>query len=520
VLKPLRPKHGHLLIAVAFLLLANGCGGGAVAPSTVTNSVASTAAAVPWTPADATLAYQPSTIKTENAKQGTSDWILTKHAAGAISGYASATSVNRGDTIKLFANAPAGATYSIDVFRMGWYGGLGARRMTPTIYRTATVQSVPAPDPSTGVVDCNWTDPYILQIPYNSVDSSDWASGVYLAKLSLADGRGSYIIFIVRDDRRRSDLLFQSSTLTYQAYNNWGGPNFYTAADGSRAVLVSFNRPYMRGDGSGDFFYWEFNAIRFLEREGYDVAYVDDLATHEFPGRLLDSPALLVGGHSEYWTWQMRDAVEFARDHQVNLVFLGANVSYWQVRLQPSPVTAVADRIVVGYKYTAATADPVMLDADPNNDYLMTGNFLAQPVNRPEAAMVGVAFFSSGVDTDLVIDDASSPIFANSGLTTGSVVRGLVGYEVDRITADSPRNILRLGYSPIPLSNTVSGDPHACMTMYSASSGAEVFAAGTMQLSWALDDFPGDPPEFNHDARSNPAVQQLVRNLLNRSIQH
>jgi hypothetical protein len=180
----------------------------------------------------------------------------------------------------------------------------------------------------------------------------------------------------------------------------------------------------------------------------------------------------------------------------------------------------VADRIVVGYKYTAATADPVMLDADPNNDYLMTGNFLAQPVNRPEAAMVGVAFFSSGVDTDLVIDDASSPIFANSGLTTGSVVRGLVGYEVDRITADSPRNILRLGYSPIPLSNTVSGDPHACMTMYSASSGAEVFAAGTMQLSWALDDFPGDPPEFNHDARSNPAVQQLVRNLLNRSIQH
>src|SRR5580704_6881303 len=73
-------------------------------------------------------------IQIENAKPGTSDWILDNpgYSSGVIEGYASMTSVNRGEQIQLFVNTAA-PSYTMDIFRMGYYGGLGARRMMPTI---------------------------------------------------------------------------------------------------------------------------------------------------------------------------------------------------------------------------------------------------------------------------------------------------------------------------------------------------------------------------------------------------
>ena len=64
-------------------------------------------------------------------------------------------------------------------------------------------------------------------------------------------------------------------------------------------------------------------------------------------------------GHDEYWSWQMRDQVERARDHGVNLMFLGSNAAYWQVRFEPA-YNGVADRTLVCYKETrnAGPLDP------------------------------------------------------------------------------------------------------------------------------------------------------------------
>ena len=79
-----------------------------------------------------------------------------------------------------------------------------------------------APDPNTGLIDClsgpnPWLPSHPLTIP------SDWVSGVYVAKLTDAiTGKQSYITFVVRDDCRSSDFLFQCSVTTYQAYNPWG----------------------------------------------------------------------------------------------------------------------------------------------------------------------------------------------------------------------------------------------------------------------------------------------------------
>ena len=57
-------------------------------------------------------------------------------------------------------------------------------------------------------------------------------SGVYIAKLHAhrCDRGASHMIFIVRDDASHSDLLFQTSDTTWQAYNSWGGNSLYTGA--------------------------------------------------------------------------------------------------------------------------------------------------------------------------------------------------------------------------------------------------------------------------------------------------
>lgn len=186
------------------------------------------------------------------------DWDLTDPALSReIEGYASKTSVNGGEPIELFVHT-AGARYTIDVFRAGWYGGAGARRVAGPIDRTGVAQDVPAPDPKTGLIECAWRDPYRL-------DTGDgdgaWASGVYLARLTARpSGKQSFIVFVVRDDARESAMVFQSSVTTFAAYNNWGGKSLYGFNSGNApARKVSFDRPYaanpygVRLDGAGDF---------------------------------------------------------------------------------------------------------------------------------------------------------------------------------------------------------------------------------------------------------------------------
>lgn len=190
-------------------------------------------------------------VQKENAKAGTRAWQLINPALNhEIEGYASLTSVNRGSAISLFVNT-VDPNYLIEVYRMGWYGGLGARLVAGAVTRPGIAQPIPVEDAGNGyLIECNWADPYNLPIPDNP-DPTDWCSGVYLAKLTgTVSGKQSYIMFVVRDGNRASDCLFQSSVTTFQAYNEWGGRSLYgwEGGSGSCAISggkkVSFNRPY------------------------------------------------------------------------------------------------------------------------------------------------------------------------------------------------------------------------------------------------------------------------------------
>ncbi len=451
-------------------------------------------------------AFGSNTIQLENAKPGTTGWQLSNGATNhQIEGYASAATVNRGGSISLFTNT-ADSTYAIDIFRMGWYGGLGGRRMLPTIQLSGTAQTAcPVVDTTTSLLECNWINPYVLNVPYDPNDPTNWASGVYIAKLTgLTSGYQSRIIFVVRDDSSTSAYVFQSSVNTYQAYNAWGGKSLYpyNSSGGIAATKVSFNRPYDDGRGAGQFFAYEINMLRFLEREGYDVSYISDVDLHENPSVLSNHQAALAVGHSEYWSYQMRTSFQNARDSGKGLGFISSNNIYWQARYEPSLVNGSPDRTLVCYK--DYTKDPVYLAGDPSQYYLVTVRWRDFPVNLPENTLVGLMYQNDGVTGDIVVSGASNPLFNTTGLQNGTHLIGLLGKEADHLYAGAPPGIQLLAHSPYTVGATTY---FADMSVYTASSGANVFDAGTFKLPWGLD-------SYGNNAPVNPGVQQLVRNVL------
>jgi hypothetical protein len=114
-------------------------------------------------------------IQLENAKTGTSAWQVINYASNhEIEGYANLTSVNRGGQIQFFVNT-IDRNFTIQIFRTGWYGGTGGRQITSPVQLSATAQpSCPTTDSSTGLIECNWTNPYVLQIPNDTSDPTDW----------------------------------------------------------------------------------------------------------------------------------------------------------------------------------------------------------------------------------------------------------------------------------------------------------------------------------------------------------
>ena len=175
-------------------------------------------------------------IVCENEKPGnpTSEWDVEGAGDPSIQGFATDISVNRGETVHFKIKTDSSA-YHLDVYRMGYYGGDGARKVTTVQPSASLPQSQPACDEeaSTGLIDCgNWAESASWEVPADAV------SGIYFAKLVRTDqpSEGSHIPFIVRDDESHSALLFQTADTTWEAYNRYGGSSLYTGGPGSSDV--------------------------------------------------------------------------------------------------------------------------------------------------------------------------------------------------------------------------------------------------------------------------------------------
>jgi hypothetical protein len=269
-------------------------------------------------------------IVCENLLPGapSSEWQVTGAGDGSIQGFATDISVNRGGTVRFKIDTNASA-YRIDIYRLGFYGGMGARKVA-TINPTASLpQNQPncLSNANTGLVDCgNWGVSASWTVPATAV------SGLYLARPLRTDtGGASHIPFVVRDDSGGSELLFQTSDTTWQAYNQYGGNSLYVGSSGiapDRAVKVSYNRPFTTREINPED--WIFNAeypmIRWLEANGYDVSYFTGIDSDRLGAEIREHKVFLSVGHDEYWSGAQRANVEAARNASppVHLAFFSA----------------------------------------------------------------------------------------------------------------------------------------------------------------------------------------------------
>jgi hypothetical protein len=390
--------------------------------------------AVALTPARPAAVDNP--IVVENQQPGSSSWMWSKLADDVhqqIKGYASLTSVNQNENITFYVSVNPAQNYTIDFYRFGYYQGLGAR-LRLHVGPLAGIQQPTCPtDATTGKIECNWSPGYVLSVP------NDWTSGVYGAMLTNDQGYQNFVIFVVKDGRP-APFLYQQSVATDQAYNNYPndgvtgksiyGFNSYganTVSGNTAAVKVSFDRPQF-DSGLGNFYKWEMDFIRFIEKSGYDVTYSTDIDTHANGAELLNHRAFLSVGHDEYWTKEMRDAVEFARDSGVSLGFFGGNTSYTQIRLEPSS-SGVENRVLVEYR------DLPWAHTDPVQGPTVTGDYRWF---RPEQPMVGVMYNFSSPNVDYVVANSSHWVYAGTGLHDGDHVSTIVGYEADSFLSNYP----------------------------------------------------------------------------------
>lgn len=415
----------------------------------------------------------------------------------------------------------------------------------------------------------------------------DWKSGYYIVTFTSENSSGDKAtaehFFVVRSANPGKDnnMVFVIPTSTYHAYNLWGGHNLY---DGG--IKVSTQRPMMPGlitkktleharaadqgdpqkDYVPDFFSYleEHNYpmwvgaagwasyeqlfIQWAEAQNYQFDYItsEDL---ELRPQLLDNYKLMVSvGHDEYWSWNMRDAVESRIEKGLNVAWFVGNSVYWQVRFEDD------NRTMVAYKYDV-DKDPMM---GTDKEHLITTIWSDRRINRPENHLLGLSFNYAGYTRvggstpnssgGFQIYRAKHWAFEGTDLRWGDqlgIKDKIISYEVDGLlytindegfpvpTGEdgTPKNTTILAMAPATLWNkegtlgdlmgqvpdaevaaeAITGDAAnwerftrgmAAMVVFKKGKGT-VFNAGTTDWVWGL-------------KGKDEKVEQVTRNVLNR----
>ena len=460
-------------------------------------------------------------VACENTKPGNpaSEWDVSGAGSSTIQGFATDISVDQGQTIGFKVDTPS-TNYRLDIYRMGYYGGLGARKVATVLPVALLPQTQPAcqTTAATGLVDCgNWA------VSANWIVPGDAVSGIYFAQLVRQDGTAgaSHVMFVVRDDDGRSDVLFQTSDTTWQAYNRYGGNSLYTGNPAGRAYKVSYNRPFTTRDYAPED--WVFNAeypmVRFLERNGYNLSYTTGIDADRRGAEILEHRSYLSVGHDEYWSGDQRANVEAARAAGVHLGFFSGNEVFWKTRYENG------HRTLVTYKETHANAK-----IDPTSAW--TGTWrdprFSPPAdgNRPENGLTGQLFMvNDGATTAIRVPaaDGKMRFWRNTNVATqaagatATLGANTLGYEWDT----DPDNGSRPGGSFRLSSTTVANAPvlidHGStfgsdtaehnLTLYRGAGGGLVFGAGTVQWAWGLDS--------SHDRGSGAADTRMQQGTIN-----
>jgi hypothetical protein len=361
--------------------------------------------------------------------------------------------------------------------------------------------------------DCRWQQSASLKIP------TDWISGVYVGKLTAQrDGWQSYVVFIVRDDRR-ADCLFQCSDTTWQAYNRWPS-QFSLYDDGQNVwywgneVTVSFNRPYGKycqildaplTTGSGEFFLWEFPLSFWLERGGFDVTYISNLDTHFDSAGLRRAKGFLSVGHDEYYSIEMFRHLQQAIAAGVSIAFLSGNTCCGRIEMRPTWDGGLRAFERVDF-FGPRDSRPILgmerlPHQSPNSSQLVGARNLSP--------------FTGGADWICTLPDHW--LFSGTGMHQGEGIPGLVGWEWHGDPASiAGLEVVATGPTQAAPGRLNGGTYTA--TLYPGPRDNFVFNASTCWWADGLSEPPGyrRPSVYTTPQGPDRRVQRITQNILRR----
>jgi len=358
---------------------------------------------------------------------------------GEIWCYTDSIAYPPGATVRLAVSSTA-ARYRLAVMR----DGATALPVLTQEVRGARWQDTPEQCSVTG---CGWSPSVEFRV------AEEWPSGAYRITLT-AEGPdhnelGAHHLFIVRPlaGAKRQRILQVAATGSWTAYNTWGGSNHYQGITGAKrnqyATTVSLERPWCRGfvvlpDGaprvplevepapdappryphlewafangysnkyaSSGWASYDRHFLRWAERAGFAVDLASQHELHFHPEILEGYDCVVFVGHDEYWTWEMRDAVDHYLERGGHVARFAGNFM-WQTRL------ASGGKAQVCYKYRARAEDPVYRSADPSRT---TGSWEAPETGRPGALTFGL--------------NATNGLYAGWGACAPRGVRGFPVY--------------------------------------------------------------------------------------------
>jgi hypothetical protein len=391
-------------------------------------------------------------------------------AAIRIWSYADQLSYAPGERLRLHTSTNA-KRYSVEVIRDG---------ATPkTVFRRDDLEGNWRETPrDCSVIGCGW--PVSLDIPIQP----EWTSGGYIIRsFASEEGRGRDThehIFLVRPDAagaKRGRVLLIAATATWTAYNDWGGSNHYQGycgpngdrfspvlslarplakgfvslpPDAPRAVLVddppinsepryphmewAYANGYSKKYMSSGWASFERHFVTWAEAEGYALDIISQTDLHYRPHLIDGYACIALVGHDEYWSWEMRDAIDAYVERGGRIARFAGNFM-WQIRLED------AGQRQLCYKYLARAEDPFMRTGPR---HLVTESWEAPEIGRPGAASFGLnathGLYASWSGCSprgakgFPIYRPEHWAFTNTGLYYGDILGGqsrIFGYEVD-----------------------------------------------------------------------------------------
>jgi hypothetical protein len=360
---------------------------------------------------------------------------------GEIWCYTDAMAYPPGATVSLQVSSTA-AKYRMEIIRDG------AVAAPVLVRRVVGARSQETPE-QCSVIGCGWESSLEFRV------GDDWPSGGYRITLTAETRDGApmhaHHFFIVRPlaARDRPNRILQvAASGSWTAYNTWGGSNHYQGITGPKrnqyATTVSIERPWCRGfvvlpEGaprvpleivtppgaapryphlewafangysnkyaSSGWASYDRHFFQWAERQGYAVDLASQHELHFSPEILEGYDCVVCVGHDEYWTWEMRDAIDDYVERGGHIARFAGNFM-WQTRLERGGKAQVC------YKYRARAEDPVYKSADPTRT---SGSWEASEIGRPGAKTFGL--------------NATNGLYAGWG---GCAPRGVRGFPVYR----------------------------------------------------------------------------------------